>query len=305
MIVCGNTQRRYALHTAHTTYQMAADAEGRLLHLYYGKRTDAPRTIAPPHNDPGCWPDLLPQEYPAPGLGDNHAPFFAPEWSDGSRAAALRFAGAEVCPAQDVLPGLPSFHTGGETLRITLQDLQGLTVTLRYTVFADCDLITRSAVVENTGSAPVTLRGVPSGVVDFARKDLDLITFDGAWAAERTPFRGPVRPGVQSIGSVGGIPPCAQPRRGAVRPRCHREPGRLLGSGAGVQRQFPHPDRAHHRRHPGFGGHRALWLCLDPGPGGGFFHPGTGAGIQRAGPGRHEPLLPRCRARPSAARALA
>ncbi len=227
MIVCGNTQRRYALHTAHTTYQMAADADGRLLHLYYGKRTDAPRTIAPPHNDPGCWPDLLPQEYPAPGLGDNHAPFFAPEWSDGSRAAARRFAGAEVCPAQDVLPGLPSFHTGGETLRVTLQDLQGLTVTLRYTVFADCDLITRSAVVENTGSAPVTLRGVPSGVVDFARKDLDLITFDGAWAAERNPFRGPVRPGVQSIGSVGGIPPmrttppwcCAPPmppRTGAI-----------------------------------------------------------------------------------------
>lgn len=206
MIVCDNAQRRYALHTAHTTYQMAADADGRLLHLYYGKRTDAPRTIAPPHNDPGCWPDLLPQEYPAPGLGDNHAPFFAPEWSDGSRAAALRFAGAEVCPAQDVLPRLPSFHTGGETLRITLQDPQGLTVTLRYTVFTDCDLITRSAVVENTGSAPVTLRGVPSGVVDFARKDLDLITFDGAWAAERTPFRGPVRPGAQSIGSVGGIP---------------------------------------------------------------------------------------------------
>ena len=62
MIVCGNTQRRYALHTAHTTYQMRVDDEGRLLHLYYGPRTDAAACVAVPHPDPGCWPNLLPQE---------------------------------------------------------------------------------------------------------------------------------------------------------------------------------------------------------------------------------------------------
>lgn len=109
MIVCGNTQRRYALHTAHTTYQMAADADGRLLHLYYGKRTDAPRTIAPPHNDPGCWPDLLPQEYPAPGLGDNHAPFFAPEWSDGSARRRCALRGRRFAPRRMCCPGCRPF----------------------------------------------------------------------------------------------------------------------------------------------------------------------------------------------------
>lgn len=118
----------------------------------------------------------------------------------------MRFAGAEVCSGTEPLPGLPSFHTGGETLRVTLQDPRGLTVTLLYAVFEDCDLITRAAVVQNTGTTPLTLQGVPSGVVDLGRKELDLITFDGAWAGERTPFRAPVRPGVQSVGSVGGIP---------------------------------------------------------------------------------------------------
>lgn len=206
MIAYDPTNHTCALHTAHTTYQLAADADGRLLHLYYGPRTGAFRTVPPPHNDPGCWPDLLPQEWPAPGLGDNHAPFFALDWADGSRAADLRFAGAEVCSGTEPLPGLPSFHTGGETLRVTLQDPRGLTVTLLYAVFEDCDLITRAAVVQNTGTTPLTLQGVPSGVVDFGRKELDLITFDGAWAGERTPFRAPVRPGVQSVGSVGGIP---------------------------------------------------------------------------------------------------
>lgn len=207
-MICSGPNHSYTLHTAHTSYGMAVAPDGRLLHLYYGPRTSACPLPAAPHNDPGCWPNLLMQEFPAPGLGDNHAPFFAPEWPDGSRAAALRFAGAEHGPGKYPLPGLPAF-SGGEdvqTLRITLEDPRGLTVTLLYAVFEDCDLITRAAIVTNTGDGPMTLRGIPSAVVDFSRKDLDLITLDGDWAAERTPFRAPVRPGVQSIGSVGGIP---------------------------------------------------------------------------------------------------
>ena len=208
MIHIDDARRLYALHTARTTYAMAVDDAGRLLHLYYGPRTAAARLPQSPHGDPGCHPDLLLQEWPAPGLGDNHAPFFQPEFADGVIAADLRFAGAEAIPGKYSLPGLPAFRDGegAETLRVTLRDDLGLTVTLLYGVLPDCDLITRAAIVENTGSAPVTLRGVPSAVLDFARHDLDLITFDGAWAAERTPHRAAVRPGVQGVGSVGGIP---------------------------------------------------------------------------------------------------
>ena len=208
MIVCDESGRRFALHTAHTTYAMAVDDTGRLLHLYYGPRTDALRMPAAPHNDPGCHPDLLLQEWPTPGLGDNHFPFFQPELADGTIAADLRFAGAETQPGKYALPGLPAFRDGegAETLRITLQDPMGLAVTLLYGVLSDCDLITRAAIVTNTGNAPLALRGVPSAVLDFARHDLDLLTFDGNWAAERTPHRAAVRPGVQAVGSVGGIP---------------------------------------------------------------------------------------------------
>ena len=208
MICHDESARTWALHTAHTTYQLGVDADGRLLHLYYGPRCAAAPVLRAPHSDPGCWPDLLPQEWPAPGTGDNHAPFFGVEWADGSRAADLRFAGAEVLPGRYTLPGLPAFGagTGDETLRVTLRDACGLTVTLLYAVAEECDLITRAALVQNTGKAPLTLTGAPSAVLDFTRTDLDLITFDGAWAGERTPFRAPVRPGVQSVGSVGGIP---------------------------------------------------------------------------------------------------
>jgi len=207
MIFCDTDHRIFLLHTDHTSYQMGVDNAGRLLHLYYGPRADAPRTVRPPHSDPGCWANLLPMEWPAPGVGDNRAPFFVPEFSDGTEAADFRFVSAEVRGGKYTLPGLPSFRDDdGQTLEITLRDPAGLTVRLLYAAVPDCDLITRAAVVENTGEKPVTLHGVPSAVVDFPQKDLDLITFDGEWAFESTPCRARVRPGVQSVGSVGGIP---------------------------------------------------------------------------------------------------
>ncbi|MDD6320336.1 MAG: alpha-galactosidase [Oscillospiraceae bacterium] len=209
MIVCEPSGHFFALHTAHTTYQMAVDEQGHLLHLYYGPRTDASAVVLPPHKDPGCWPNLLPQEWPAPGLGDHRAPFFEPEFADGTIAADLCFESAEVRPGKYSLPGLPAFWAQdpqGETLSITLTDAAGLTVQLLYGVIADCDLITRAAVIQNTGSAPLTLRGVPSFSLDLPRKDLDFLTLDGDWAYERTPHRTPLRPGVQSVGSVCGIP---------------------------------------------------------------------------------------------------
>ena len=38
-ITFNETTRIFTLTTAHTTYQMQADAQGYLLHLYYGKTT--------------------------------------------------------------------------------------------------------------------------------------------------------------------------------------------------------------------------------------------------------------------------
>ena len=213
MIYTDPSARLLALHTTHTSYWMGVDETGRLLHLYYGPLRETPPAWPEPYFDPGGRPDRLPQEWPCPGLGDNHAPFFAPEWADGTIAAEMRFAGVKTRAGKYALPGLPAFRIGedpgAETLRITLKDGRGLTLTLLYGVLPGCDVITRAAVLENTGEEPVTLRGMPSAVLDFARSAhpaLDFVTFDGAWAAERTPCRAPVRPGVQAVGSVGGIP---------------------------------------------------------------------------------------------------
>lgn len=54
--------------------------------------------------------------------------------------------------------------------------------------------------------APLTLHKAASLSLDFAPDALELITLNGTWAAERTPERAPLRCGIQSIGSMRGIP---------------------------------------------------------------------------------------------------
>ena len=115
---------------------------------------------------------------------------------------------AEAAAGKPALPGLPAFRDGDgvETLTLTLRDVFGLEVQLRYTVYEAEDLITRTAVYTNTSSLPLTLHKAASLCLDFAPGPMDLITLNGAWAAERTPERAARRWGIQSIGSTRGIP---------------------------------------------------------------------------------------------------
>ena len=76
MIVC--TETVFTLHTTHTSYQLAVAPNGMVLHTYYGTRLpeDVPSLADArmPHSDPGCWPDLLPQELSSSGTADNRTP---------------------------------------------------------------------------------------------------------------------------------------------------------------------------------------------------------------------------------------
>lgn len=202
----------YTLHTAHTSYQMSVGPDGMLLHTYYGARLPdrAPDLTdgRAAHGDPGCWTDLLPKEWSAPGTADNRTPPCVPEYADGTEAAELVFAGAAVLPGKPALPGLPAFRGGADvqTLSVTLKDTAGLEVELRYSVYEKEDLITRTAIYKNAGDQPFTLHKAASLCMDYAPGSLDLITLNGTWAAERTPERAPLRCGIQSVGSIRGVP---------------------------------------------------------------------------------------------------
>ncbi|MCD8146048.1 MAG: alpha-galactosidase [Clostridiales bacterium] len=200
----------FTLHTAHTTYQMIVDADGRLCHSWYGSKTEENLWDSRPTHafDPGCWPDQLPLECAGPGLGDNRLPSVLPEYADGSRAADFRFVRAEVRPDKYALPGLPAFRQGPgvETLAVTLRDAAGLEAELLYGVYEDCDLITRAVIYTNRGEKPLKLHQAGSLCLDFDQQRLDLITFDGVWAGEHIAQRRPIYSGVQSVGSTRGIP---------------------------------------------------------------------------------------------------
>ena len=234
MIVC--TETVFTLHTTHTSYQLAVAPNGMVLHTYYGTRLpeDVPSfaDARMPHSDPGCWPDLLPQELSGCGTADNRTPAVIPEYADGTEAAAFVFDHAVVTPGKPQLPGLPMFRTGEgvETLSVFLKDAGGLVVELRYSVYEAEDLITRTAVYTNAGTQSLTLHKAASLSVDFAPDALELITLNGTWAAERTLERAALRCGIQSIGSMRGVPGHAHNPAVAL---CHADTNETTGDAWG------------------------------------------------------------------------
>ncbi len=218
MIVCD--KGLFTLHTNNTTYQMKADARGVLLHTYYGPRVaDCDLSYRIRYVDRGFSPnpeeagedrtyslDVLPQEYAACGMGDFRLPALELELPDGSRCADLRYKSFRVEAGKYALEGLPAFWgEEGETLVVVLEDAAaGVDVELYYGVLEDYDVITRAARLVNRGGQTLKVRQAASLCLDFQREDLDLITFDGKHVLERCPNRGPLLPGVRSVGSVRG-----------------------------------------------------------------------------------------------------
>ena len=219
MITYDKSTDQIELRTENTAYRMAI-IDKTLINTYYGSaiplsgvsRLDykiEKYEFRSPHNDRGCWDNMLSFEYSSFGGGDYRAvPLKAIH--DGAKcdnyAGGFSFVSAEISSGKLPPKDMPSFDDGCDTLKITLDDGRGAQVELFYSVYEDCDLITRRAEIINSGSCYLTLEKALSACVDFSRKDLDMITFNGDWAAERTPERAPLRYGIQSIGSVRGIP---------------------------------------------------------------------------------------------------
>ncbi|MCI9195413.1 MAG: alpha-galactosidase [Angelakisella sp.] len=223
MIILDEKNRVFTLHTHGTTYQMKADRHDVLVHTYYGPRVSggdlsyliqyADRGFSPNPSGAGrdrtYSLDTTPQEYSTCGVGDFRLPSLELELEDGSLLCDLRYTGHRLEKGKYSLPGLPAFFGGEEweTLAVTLSDAAAqVEVELLYGVLAERDLITRAARITNRGSRKLRLRQAASLCLDFhgGDRDHDLITFNGCHAMERCLDRSPLRPGIQSVGSVRG-----------------------------------------------------------------------------------------------------
>ena len=220
-ITFNETTRIFTLTTAHTTYQMQADAQGYLLHLYYGARTVGEMDYLLNYGDRGFSGnpnsagnnrtyslDALPQEYPSLGTGDFRNYALNIENADGSQCCNLVYITHEITTGKYTLKGLPFVRAEdneAETLKIILEDpVTKVELHLLYGVLEKEDIITRSVIIKNAGKAPVTVKKAQSACLDFLHGDYDLIKFHGRHAMERNMERMPVSHESIRIGSRRG-----------------------------------------------------------------------------------------------------
>lgn len=208
----------FQINTENTTYLLGVYDGQYLMHLYYGERmedTDCAYLFGRPENDQerhNLKRDRAPFfgtaafEYPAAGTGDFRDNTLCVRDVGGHRVCQLSYDGYQILAGKPKLDGLPAtFGDSAETLEITLRDkLLGLKVLLRYSIFPDCDAITRSVKFVNEGTERLYLERVPSVCLDMENEGFTLTTLQGAWGKERRMVKTPLTPGKHAVGSICG-----------------------------------------------------------------------------------------------------
>ena len=215
----------FILETEHTTYCFRVLDTGHLEHLYYGRRLTLPEgegaaaleekhTFAPGNL---C---LYDQEHPqfsledmrlemsSCGKGDVREPFVEIVHGDGGNTCDFLFEEARILREPRVSQTLPGAYDGeGRALQllVTLRDRQyGLALELYYTVYEDCDVITRRSLLRNESGERVILKRLMSLQLDLEDGDYVMTTFTGAWAREMVQNRIPLTAGTYVNSSYTG-----------------------------------------------------------------------------------------------------
>lgn len=209
-----DTRPWFFLQTTHSTYGMRVMETGHLEHLYYGERitvdTQDSAFCAPLVIQRGFAPGntcTYDREHPqismedvclevgTCGKGDIREPFLEVCFTDGSVTSDFTFVSFEVLTLKDrdermQASGLPHSYSEEESssakcLHIILQDATNrLELQLFYTVYEDCDVITRSACLLNRSDTFVTIERCMSAQLDLTEDYSEVTHFSGAWARE-------------------------------------------------------------------------------------------------------------------------
>jgi alpha-galactosidase len=187
--------------------------DGYPIHVYWGDKLKHREPMADLfiHTPEKAGLDRLFQEYPQYGSGDFRNPAYQVELEDGTRITELKYEGYKLIRGKPSLAGLPAVYveneTEAETLELELKDAySGLKVVLIYTVFADRNVIIRSARLSNEGGKKLRLLRALSASIDFMDKgDLEIIYLSGAWAREGNMTRRALHQGETRIDSKRGM----------------------------------------------------------------------------------------------------
>lgn len=205
----------FHLNTKNTSYIFRVTDFGDLEHLYYGEKIAFQEDYTAffqqnslllvstlyPQTDCTYGVDGMCFEYSSAGSGDMRG--CAVQAQTESDLCCFKYASHELIKRMKQNPN-PTAHTADEDLTVILYDaVTKAELHLYYSVFYDCDCITRSASV-TVGSGALQLQKLSSFQLDFPYQDLKMLTFNGAWGRERHKQEQVLLLGTTSIHTHGG-----------------------------------------------------------------------------------------------------
>ena len=180
----------FYLGTEHYGYLLGLDPNGLVQQLHFGAPIlpeDAPAFVYQPglgwgtsvllnSQDSASYLDAMPLAWSGSGRGDYRESPLEVGFATDFRYVTHQIHTGTVA----MTSGLPQALGGEETLELVLEQ-PGLRLKLYFTVFETA--LTRRAVLENTGEAPLTLHKCMSFLLDLPGS-YEITTFDGGWCAE-------------------------------------------------------------------------------------------------------------------------
>ncbi|MEY2192126.1 alpha-galactosidase [Neobacillus sp. BF23-41] len=223
LIHVNQEDRQFHLTNGQVSYIFHVMKNGQLGHLYYGKALhhredfshlqtyDVP-TGATTHvyaDDPAFGLETLHQEYPAYGNSDFREPAISVSKTTANHVPNFKYDSYQLVDGKPRLEGLPATYTddnkNASTLQIILKDefLQA-ELTLKYTIFRDMPVITRSASLKNESQEELVVDRLMGASLDLPDKDFVFTHLAGAWSRERHVKERILETGIQSISSLRG-----------------------------------------------------------------------------------------------------
>lgn len=215
----------FVLNTKNTTYAFRIMELGHLEHLYYGKRIRiddmcgiealCEQTACAPGNTICYDNDHLDfsmedrcLEVSAYGKGDLRDSFVNIIHADGGRTSDFVYESHSIRKgksAMKTLPGAYGTDEEVEELTVVLKDVSyDVKLEIKYAVFENVDVITRSAVLINETDSDIRFDKIMSLCLDIPSDDLKLMTFHGNWAREMNKVVRDVNMGKYVGGSMTG-----------------------------------------------------------------------------------------------------
>lgn len=188
----------FTLKTMNTAYALKIVSGKYAVHLYYGAKDGSisdysarPLAFASyaENKDGNFYFETTKSEYPFFGSGDFGADALRVRNENGNNVTYFEYSGYDIFDGRVAIQNLPYAETGKNdyTLLITYKDEKNnLTLNTYYTVFYDCDVISRYIVLENNGDNSVFIENAKSLSLDFNCGDYDVLSLYGAHYFERT-----------------------------------------------------------------------------------------------------------------------